>query len=102
MTAPRREIHVPVYWLLVGIAVMIVSPIFSVVASAQINQQATRRAIVAADQVKEEAKAESLVRYCRLLGSQVDVYREAITPVGKDAYRTWLSEYRVQGCKPER
>jgi hypothetical protein len=102
MTTPRREIHVPIYWLIVGLCVMVVSPILSVVASARINEKSTRSAIVAADRAKEEAKSESLVRYCRLIGSQVDVYREAITPVGRDAYQTWLSEYRIQGCSPPR
>ena len=96
MTQLRREIRVPIYWLLVGLAVMVVSPILSIWVSVQINQ----RTIEQNERARAEAKAESTLAYCRLLGSQVDVYSEATSAVGRDAYDTWLTEYRKQGCQP--
>jgi hypothetical protein len=94
----RREIQVPIYWLVVGLMVMVCSPILSIIVSVKINQ----RTFNAAQEAQQAAKAEATLRYCRLLGSQVDVYSEATTAVGKDAYNTWLTEYRLQGCEPRR
>lgn len=91
-----KVVQVPVYWLIVGIMVMLVSPVLSIVASAAINN----RTIQTNERARAEARAESLIRYCRLLGSQVDVYSDAETPVGRDAYRTWLEEYNASGCQP--
>lgn len=96
MTPLRREVQVPIYWLLVGLAVMVASPILSIWVSYQINQ----RTIAENEAAKTQARVESTLRYCRLLGSQVDVYSEATSTVGKDAYNTWLTEYRLQGCQP--
>lgn len=97
-----RRLQVPVYWLIVGVAVMVVSPILSIYASVQINRNTTARLIAAAEQSKVEARNEATIRYCRLIGAQVDVYAEATSPVGRDAYDTWLTEYRLQGCQPGR
>lgn len=99
MTQPTTQvIQIRIYWLLVGIAVMLGSPVLSIFASAQINE----RTMEASQRAQEATRAEATLRYCRLLGSQVDVYSEATSPVGKDAYATWLAEYKLQGCKPER
>jgi hypothetical protein len=98
VTSLRREIRVPIYWLIVGLAVMLVSPILSILVSVKINQ----RTIEGNEAARAEARVESLVRYCRLIASQIDVFAEAETPVGRDAYRTWLTEYQIQGCLPPR
>lgn len=94
----RREIRIPVYWVVVGLAVMILSPILSLLASVKINEGTIREN----ERARAEARAESAIRYCRLLGTQVDVYAEAQTPVGQRAHDTWLEEYRVAGCQPAR
>jgi hypothetical protein len=98
VTKLRREIRIPVYWVMVGLVVMVVSPILSIVVSVKINQ----RTIQVNERARAEARAESSVRYCRLVGSQVDVYADAVTPVGKTAYRTWLTEYKLARCQPVR
>jgi hypothetical protein len=102
-------VQVPFYWLLVGLAVMFISPVLSIVVSVQVNQRTTARALQAkeeasatAEAAKEEANALALVRYCRLMAAQTDVYAEAETEVGKAAYRTWLTEYQTAGCMPYR
>lgn len=98
----RREIGIPVYWLVVGIAVMVVSPLLSIYASVQINQRTAQRAQAAQAKSEAQARVEGLAVYCRLVGTQVDVYSESVTAVGKRAYTTWLTEYRKSGCTPRK
>lgn len=102
MTGQQRVVRVPIYWLIVGIVTTLVSPVLSVVASARINANTVQRTIAANEASRQEARAEALVRYCRLLGSQVDVYAEATTDVGKEARQVWLAEYQRNGCVPPR
>lgn len=90
------------YWVIVGLAVMVVSPMLSIVASKQINEQTIQKTLESQEAAKEETRRESLVRYCALLGSQVDVYAEATTKVGRDARAVWLREYQRNGCQPPR
>lgn len=106
-TRLRREIRVPVYWLIVGLAVMIVSPILSIVTSVQINErtiirneQERQRTEQQVESARARIQTETIARYCRLFGSQVDVYRDAVTPVGEKAYQAWLAEYKNLGCTP--
>jgi hypothetical protein len=94
----RREVRIPIYWLIVGMAVMVISPLLSIYISVKINQ----RTIEQNNQARAAASAQFQVVYCRLVGSQVDVYSEAQTEVGKAAYATWLAEYRRSGCEPAR
>jgi hypothetical protein len=94
----RREVRVPIYWLVVGLAVMVVSPILSIWVSVKINQHT-----IAQNDAARVAQAQQFqVVYCRLLGSQVDVYSEAETDVGRAAYQTWLDEYKRSKCLPIR
>ncbi len=95
---PGRLVHIPLWWFLVGIATAVLTPILTIYASVQISQ----RTIEANERSRAEVRVETGLRCCRLIGSQIDVYSEATTPVGKDAYQTWLTEYRIQGCTPER
>lgn len=90
------EIRVPVYWLLVGIAAMVVSPILSIVISVQINQ----RTLAENEEIKRAAQVEGLERACRLIGAQVEVFDEAESPVGEKAYKAWVEEYRLSQCQP--
>jgi hypothetical protein len=92
----RKEIRIPIYWLIVGLCVMVVSPLASIYASVKINQ----KTIAQSEHAQDAARVQALAVYCRLLGTQVDVYSEATTDVGKRAYGTWLAEYRRTGCQP--
>lgn len=86
--------------MLVGVASCVVTPVLSVWASIQIADNNRERAERQAEQVAVEVRVETTERYCRLFGSQVDVYKDATTPVGRDAYRTWLAEYNRMQCQP--
>ncbi len=98
----RREVRLPIYWVLVGVAVMVVSPLLSIYASAQINQRTIERTQAEQAKAQAQARVEGLAVYCRLVGTQVDVYSEAISDAGKRAYVTWLTEYRRSGCTPRK
>lgn len=99
---PGRLVHIPIWWVIVGVMTSVLTPILTIWASVQISERTIQQTIAESQRAQAEARAESLVRYCRLLASQIDVYSEATTPVGRDAYRTWLSEYQIQGCQPPR
>jgi hypothetical protein len=98
MTPLRREVRLPIYWLVVGLMVMVASPIASVLISVKI----AKRTIDENDRARRAQSVAFQVVYCRLVGSQVDVYSEAESEVGKNAYRTWIAEYHRNGCQPPR
>lgn len=98
----RREIKIPIYWLIFGTLVMFVSPLASIYASVQINQRTIERTQAEQARAQAQARVEGLAVYCRLVGTQVDVYSEATSVVGKRAYTTWLTEYRRSGCTPRK
>lgn len=89
----RREIHVPIYWLIVGLAVMVVSPILAVVASVKI---AERNAV----QLAEQYRLSTCNEYGRLL----DIYKETppATETGRNVRELYVVEYRRRGCLPAR
>lgn len=95
---PGRLVHIPAWWVIVGVMTTVLTPILTIYASVQINQ----RTIEQNEQAKVQARHEATARYCRLIGSQLDVYSEARTEVGKKAHQVWLSEYQLQGCTPPR
>ncbi len=92
----RRYVSVPLYWVIVGFAMVVISPILSIVVSTTIN----KRTMDAAEAAKQTALTTALVRYCRLFGAQADVYSGATTDVGRNAREVWLNEYRLSGCQP--
>lgn len=102
VTRLRRDVHVPLYWLIVGLAVMVVSPILSILVSVKINAATIAKNEAAKAEIQQQVRAENLVRYCRLVGAQIDVYNEAQTEVGRSARRVWLEEYITSGCQPPR
>lgn len=98
MTPVRRRVHVPLYWLIVGFATSLLSPVLAVVVSVHVNNNTIQQQ----EKARDEAKREALVRYCLLLGSQVDVYAESTSDVGRNARAVWLREYNRNGCQPPR
>lgn len=94
----RRDIHIPFYWLIVGIATCLVSPILAIIVSVHVNNETIRKN----EEARAAASAEAGVRLCGLLGAQADVYRDAVTDVGRAAYRVWSDEYAVRNCLPRR
>jgi hypothetical protein len=95
---PGRLVHIPLWWVIVGAFTAVLTPIFTIYASVQIN----KHTIAENERARAQVLVEATNRYCRLIASQIDVYSDATTPVGRNAYETWLTEYRIQKCQPER
>lgn len=100
-----RSVRVSVYWLAVGLAVMVVSPLLSIVASVQIAERGFQRS-VAAQRVQDDlARQEQIQRACVLVGSLLAVYQETppSTPAGRSVQLAYLDYYnQVLHCTPTR
>lgn len=105
MTPLRREIHIPIYWLVVGLMVMVVSPLLSILVSVQIanhnREQADRAASLAAAQAREDGRQ----RTCALFAGLLDAYIQEPpqTDAGKLIRQTYLRFYNEDAhCTPRR
>lgn len=100
----QRVVAVPVYWLVIGIAVAFFSPLASIFAAVKIAENN------AAEQAKRQEQAQALAREtgrvlaCNLFSSILDTYDETppTTPAGKNQQKTWLVLYRQSRCQPPR
>lgn len=99
-----RVVNVPIYWLCVGIVVMLVSPVLSILASVTIANGQRTRAEAAAAKAKTESTEEARVRTCNLFSALLDAYVEQppTTDTGRKIQQTYLSFYRLNNCQPPR
>lgn len=94
MTDPRsRLVQIPIYWLIVGVVVMLVSPMLSIIASVQISE---RRAETQATDLRR--------RSCDLYSRILAAYDEdpPQTPTGQNVREAYEVQYRERGCTPTR
>lgn len=99
-----RPVQIPVYWLVVGMAVMIVSPLLSIFASVQIAE-GNQKQVTAKQQAAQEAgRAEARAKACQLFTALLDQYLETPppTPTGVGVQSIYLDFYRLNGCQPPR
>lgn len=89
----RRDVHVPIYWLIVGVLCMVVSPILALIISVRL-----------ADSHALERDDELRVWPCELYGSILDAYQDS--PPTSDLQRrvrdAYLVQYQVRRCEPPR
>jgi hypothetical protein len=104
MTQLRHEVRVPIYWLMVGIAVVFLSPIASIWASVRIAQNNTRRIIAEQQRTQLAAKEEARRVACSFFSASLDAYLETppTTATGRNLRETYLEFYRLSGCQPPR
>lgn len=102
MNIINRTVQVPAYWLAVGLAATLLSPVLSIVASVRIAEGNSKEAADKARTVQLATREEGRLRTCALVGGQVAVYEETppTTPAGKNAAANWLREYRLNQCQP--
>jgi len=100
----RREIRIPIYWLLVGVAVVFISPIASVWASVTIARNNSERIVREQQQAQVEAQAEGRRVACSFFGASLDAYKETppTTATGRNIQENYLEFYRLSGCQPPR
>jgi predicted GTPase len=106
MTRLQRDVHIPIYWLFVGLAVMVVSPVLSILVSVQManhnREQAEHAASVAAAQAREDARLKT----CDLFTALLDAYVEEPpqTDTGRKVQQTYIEFYNSPEvhCQPPR
>lgn len=97
-------VTIPAYWILVGLAVTVLSPIFSVIAAVKIQEsnaaEADRKAAVALAAQREESRKA----YCSFFSRILDGYEETppSTPAGQNVVNAWRDLYRLTNCQPPR
>jgi hypothetical protein len=100
----RRVVNVPVWTIIVGVAMMFGSPVLSVLAAVSISERNAERQLADVEQAKTEATAESKRITCAFFASSMDVYKENPPPTetGRAQYRNYAELYRITGCQPPR
>lgn len=101
---PRREIRIPIYWLMVGIAVVFVSPIASVWASVQIAERNAERSFKEQQRAQAAAQVQSRAVACSFFGASLDVYDETppVSATGRNLRAKYVELYTLTGCQPPR
>src|SRR5262245_49465657 len=103
-TPPQRVIRVPVYWLVVGLVTMLVTPWLSVFAAVKRADANRHRAEQQAVRAQLEAREEARLRTCGLFQALLDAYVEEPpeTATGRRVQATYLDFYNLNSCQPPR
>lgn len=101
----RRLAHtrpIPIYWLVVGVAVMVVSPLLSIRASVVIAENNAKRIQAEQRAADQATRAASTRLACAQFGRLIDVYDAATTPIGREVRDVYVFFYSLIGCQPPR
>lgn len=100
----KTSLTIPLKWLLPAILLVILSPIFSVIASVKIAENNSKKQQQAQLTAEEKARQAAKIITCRLFTAILDTYEETppITPAGKNQQKTWLELHRLSSCQPPR
>lgn len=104
MSREQRVVRVPLYWIVVGVLCMVVSPLLSILASVQIAESNAERIVAEQRRTEAAARVESRRLTCAFFALNLDVYDETppSTPVGRNLRQTYLEFYRLSECQPPR
>jgi len=106
--------NIPVKWLVPAIMLVILSPIFSVLASVKIAENQAedlQRRYIAAQAAADEkaalarqaAQEQSRMVLCRLFTEILNGYESPdLTQAGRKVRDAWLEVYRISQCTPKR
>lgn len=98
----KRRVPVPVYWLVVGVAVMVVSPLLSIKASVDISENSARRIQAEQQAIDRKVRAEGTRLACEQFGRLIDAFDGATTPVGREVRGVYVFLYTLIQCHPPR
>jgi len=100
----RTTRAIPVYWLIVGLATAILSPLLSIFASVTIAERNAEVQRQRQEQAQAQAQIESRKVVCNWIGTNLDVFDE--TPpagaAGKNLRTRYLELYQISQCQPPR
>ncbi len=99
-----RDLRVPVYWLIVGIASMVLSPMLSIFASVTIAEHNAALTQERQTKAQVQAQVESRKVVCSWIATNLDVFDETppASAAGRSLRDRYLELYRISGCLPER
>lgn len=100
---PIKPVRVPVYWALIGIACVFLSPVLSIYASVQIANKTTEQTIARQERTRAELAEANRLETCDLFSKFIAVYEETPPPsaTGKaveQAYRDYYNGRLM--CQP--
>jgi hypothetical protein len=100
----RREVRLPIYWLAVGMAVMVISPLLSIFAAVKItdNRADQARREAAANQEAAQIAARKVV--CGWIDAFLNTYDETppTTEAGRNLQARFIDLYAISQCQPPR
>jgi hypothetical protein len=104
MTGTQRVVRIPIYWVIVGVAVMFLSPLLSFLMSVRVAE--ANAAETRAQQAKSEAATAAAGRavVCAWFAAWLDVYDETppVSDTGRAVRAKTLELYQITGCQPPR
>lgn len=98
----RRVVQVPAYWLAVGVAVMVVSPLLSIFASVQIAENRAEQTRAEQQRADALVKAAGTRLACEQFGRLLDAYDPVTSAVGRDVRQVYVFLYNLIQCHPPR
>lgn len=102
MTRPQRVVRVPLYALLVMVAVAVVSPILTMRAAVTIANRGTERQLSVVQNQAEQLREEQRLRACSVYGALVAALAEdpPRTPSGQALLAEYRHQYEIRTCTP--
>jgi hypothetical protein len=100
VTRVHRVVRVPLYTLVVILAVAVVSPVLTLVASVKISDRATTRQIKAVEQQGNDLREEQRVRACSVYGALVAALDESPPQgaAGQNLLKEYRRQYEIRNC----
>lgn len=100
----QKVITIPAYWLIVGLCVMLGSPVASIFAAVAISNNNARQIVAEQQRSQQAAREESRRVACSFFATSLDVYQETppTTATGRNLQENYLEFYRISGCVPPR
>lgn len=97
-------VRVPVYALLVVVAVAVVSPVLAMLASVKIANRATARQLDAVRAQADELREEQRLRACSVYGALIRTLTDdpPRTESGKALLGEYRRQYEIRDCTPAR
>ena len=100
----RTTRPIPVYWLIVGMATMILSPLLSIFASVTIAERNAEHTRQQQAQAQAAAQVEARKVVCAWIATNLDVFDETppTSQAGKNLRTRYLELYQISQCQPPR
>jgi hypothetical protein len=95
---------IPVYWLVVGMATMVLSPLLSIFASVTIAENNAEHTRQQQEQAQAQAQVESRKVVCGWIAAYLDTFDETppTSAAGRNLRARFVELYQISQCQPPR